>query len=397
MNPLSKPIPTKFHGVLPPTNCLRPQVGSWPAPNQKMNMKELNRATIEVGNTTDMSGTATADGINRRLQTTKDRSYGFVAGLFGLGSLIATGIFVTLALPPASAEGQGVPGEIAALKAQVVALQSQVNKLQTQLTAVQSNNALKLGPFVGVVSGLVNGVNGPHIFFTGANIHVVSGSTTTADRVTGLGNLIIGYNEVFQLSPGDRGGSHNLVIGRYNRFTSAASGGFVGGEKNTISNLEASVTGGEFNIASGEFASVSGGAANTAFGGHTSVSGGQRNAAYGSGASVSGGLENAATGDHSSVSGGDGNSADGGGTSVTGGFFNAAHGYDASVSGGGHNLASGNGASVTGGLQNIASGLSASITGGEFNNASGQQTVVIGGKSVTDDKNISIAPQPPFP
>jgi hypothetical protein len=362
-----------------------------------MQTKELDRATIKVANTTVMDGTETADGFNCGWPAAKDTSYGCIAGLLGLRSLMAAGIFAALALVPASAEAQGVPGEIAALKAQVAALQHQVNTLQTELAGVQSNKALGLGPFVSVVSGLVNGVNGPHIFFTGANIHIVSGSTTTVDKVTGLGNLIIGYNEVFQLSPGDRGGSHNLVIGRYNRFTGAASGGFVGGEKNTIDNLEATVTGGAFNIASGEFSSVSGGGANTAFGGYASVSGGEGNAAYGSSASVSGGLENSARGDHSSVSGGDGNSADGVGASVSGGFFSAAKGDDAMVSGGGHNLASGNGASVSGGLQNIASGWSASITGGEFNNASGQQTVVIGGKGVTDGKNISIAPQPPFP
>jgi hypothetical protein len=72
---------------------------------------------------------------------------------------------------PASADGGGIPAEIAALKAQVAALQNQVTTLQKQLAAVQSNKALGLGPFVSVVSGLVDGVNGPHIYFTGANIH----------------------------------------------------------------------------------------------------------------------------------------------------------------------------------------------------------------------------------
>jgi hypothetical protein len=32
--------------------------------------------------------------------------------------------------------------------------------------------------------------------FTGANIHIVSDATVTNDNSTGLGNLIIGYNEL---------------------------------------------------------------------------------------------------------------------------------------------------------------------------------------------------------
>src|SRR5205823_4276431 len=100
------------------------------------------------------------------------------------------------------------------------------------------------------------GVIGPNITFKGANIHIVSGSGRTDDNgnPTGLGNLIIGYDEdpknsltgdssdgipinaapgvPSPLSPGDRGGSHNLVIGGGNRFTQAAFGGFVAGERN---------------------------------------------------------------------------------------------------------------------------------------------------------------------
>jgi hypothetical protein len=300
-----------------------------------MQTRELNRATIGVANTT---------GKERRVGRT---------GLPGLVSLMAAGIFVALALMPARADEEGVHKEIEALEAQVAALQgivgtlqtnnsalqSEVNKLQTQLAAVRSNNALKLGRFVSVVSGLVDGVNGPHIYFTGANIHIVSGSTTTADSVTGLGNLIIGYNEIpIGLSPGDRGGSHNLVIGRFNRFLSAASGGLVAGEFNTIS-------------APG--ASVSGGAGNTASDAEASVSGGSGNTASGEFSSVSGGLENTAT--------------DGLATSVSGGQGNTARGDFASVS------------------------------GGKGNNAGGELSVVIGGQGVTAGNLFSIAPHPPFP
>ncbi len=50
------------------------------------------------------------------------------------------------------------------------------------------------------------------------------------------------------LEAGDRGGSHNLVIGRWNRFPSAF-GGFVAGEANTIVGAGTSVSGGAANTA----------------------------------------------------------------------------------------------------------------------------------------------------
>jgi hypothetical protein len=41
--------------------------------------------------------------------------------------------------------------------------------------------------------------------------------------------------------------------------------------------------------------------------------------------------------------------------------------------------------------------MGATVSGGTGNNAGGRNTVVIGGQNVTDNKNNSIAPQPPFP
>jgi hypothetical protein len=192
-----------------------------------------------------------------------------------------------------------------------------------------------LVPFVSVDPNPEIGVAGPHIIFSGANIHIVSGSGATNDHgnPTGLGNLIIGYDEDpvnyfagpgggIPLSPGDRSGSHNLVIGVANRFTEAASGGLVAGALNTIRSPGSSVTGGELNTASGSLASVSGGIKNTA---------------------------------------------------------------------------SGIAASVSGGELNTASGSEAAVSGGFGNTAGGFATVVIGGQNVIDNNNNSIAPQPPFP
>ena len=84
---------------------------------------------------------------------------------------------------------------------QLNALKAQVTALQNQLTVAK--NVLALAPFVRVDPNPELGVTGPNITFTGANLHLVSGSGATNDggNPRGLGNLIIGYNE----NPGDLG------------------------------------------------------------------------------------------------------------------------------------------------------------------------------------------------
>jgi hypothetical protein len=176
-----------------------------------------------------------------------------------------TAIFAIAALWFPVAHSQNIPTQIATLQAQVAALQTQVtalqkalalvqsndataaSNLQARLTVIENNHALLLGRFVRVDENTEVGVIGPNIVFTGANIHIVSGSGFTADG-SGLGNLIVGYNEspvnttLFNprtqttgdtLLTGDRRGSHNHVLGRFNKFTSF--GGLVSGEDNTIS------------------------------------------------------------------------------------------------------------------------------------------------------------------
>lgn len=383
-----------------------------------MQTRELDHATIAVANTTNISGTATADKIKHGLRSEKKRSQWCISGLPGLGSLMATGIFVALTLLPARAGQGGVPAEIAALQAQVTALQSQVKTLQTantdqqneinslkasdatlqkRLAAVQSNHALLLGPFVNVDPNPEIGVIGPNIVFSGANIHIVSGSGVTNDNFNfkGLGNLIIGYDEdpstaenaggippIVPLPPleaGDRGGSHNLVIGRWNRFPSAF-GGFVAGEANTIVGAGTSVSGGAANTAGNLDASVSGGRFNTAGSPYSSVSGGQSNIAtlstghFGFGASVSGGTGNTASGTNASVCGGEGNTAFNDSSTVTGGTGNTA------------------GSDIT-----FQGGLGATVVGGSGNTAGGHYTVVIGGQNIIDYVDFTIQPKAPFP
>ena len=168
-------------------------------------------------------------------------------------------------------------------------------------------------------------VSGTDVTLTGYNLHIVNGLSSTG-TLNGLGNLIIGYNalRVDPKSPDVRTGSHNLILGDQNNYSSF--GGLVAGFYNAISGQYASVSGGQGSTASGQYASVSGGYANTASNNYSSISGGTVNRASGQYASVSGGVYNTASGDNASVSGGRGNTASGQGASVSGGDQNVQSG-----------------------------------------------------------------------
>jgi hypothetical protein len=201
----------------------------------------------------------------------------------------------------------GDTSDISALQATVSSLQSQVQALQAQVQALQSamQTAQALAQYVHVQTGAVNGLAGPHVIFEGANVHIRSGSGATNDNgvPTGLGNLVIGYNEplVFP-NPGYRGGAHNLVVGREHTYTS--TGGVVGGYRNYVGAEAATVTGGTGNVVFGQYAVVGGGESNEVDGYAASITGGTANLADGPHATVSGGSQNTASGESSAVSGG---------------------------------------------------------------------------------------------
>ncbi len=185
-----------------------------------------------------------------------------------------------------------------------------------------------------------SGIDGkPTVQVTGANVQIVNGERKTA-TTNGEGNLVIGYDEnergkcsikvklhgkqgceesggMWILEPHAQTGSHNLIFGSEQEFTSY--GGIVDGSFNSITAPFASVTGGLENTASSEGASVSGGNEGTASGESSSVSGGWGGVASEVRSSVSGGESNTAAGYNSWAGGGIGNHADGNWSSVFGG------------------------------------------------------------------------------
>ena len=264
-------------------------------------------------------------------------------------STLVLGLFALNLASPASAQ----PADVKKLEAEVATLQGQVSALQTTINSASAQNAFALGQFVTVdTTDTINGLAAPHIIFTGANLHVRDGSGSTNDSggtTTGLGNLVIGYDEAPASPPvGYRSGSHDLVVGPGYTFNSF--GGFVAGDTNAVEGPSATVSGGRENTASGTWSGVSGGLGNAATDEATSISGGHGNTAIQFG---------------SSVTGGDNNTANGATASVSGGSFNQATGTSATVSGGESNAASDIDASVSGGLQNQATASDAAVGGGD--------------------------------
>jgi hypothetical protein len=152
---------------------------------------------------------------------------------------------------------------------------------------------------------VASGVGGkPTIQFSGVNVQIVNGEGNTA-TTNGEGNLVLGYDE----SPGEQSGSHNLVLGEQQKFTSY--GGVVGGSRSTVTAPFASVLSGLENTASAFSASVLTGESDTASESYAAVTGGEGNVSSGILTSVQGGVDNNASGSGASIFGGFGLEAKG--------------------------------------------------------------------------------------
>lgn len=173
---------------------------------------------------------------------------------------------------------------------------------------------------------------GSDIYLENANLHVRNGIGQT-NAANGLGNLIVGYNEIPSGNPnGERSGSHMIVVGRGHSFT-GYGGLVVGAEHQSFADF-ASITGGEENTITGRAASISGGFLNTAGGARSVITGGALNGAFGTGSVVHGGYDNGATGTYSGAYGGSSNEAVGAASSVHGGSANFVYGQNSSIHGG---------------------------------------------------------------
>jgi len=310
---------------------------------------EADLVTEQIARGTgDQSVAATAQAANDSLQTLLEGQIAAEASLRSATDMDLDARLTTV---------EAYEDRIAALETQLTIALDIIAELQTSVAALDPNGELgELANHLIVDNSTINGLIGPHVIFEGANVHVQKGSSVpSVDGINGLGNLIIGYNKALpETDLFQRGGSHNLVVGRYHEYPSR--NGFVAGRQNKITARDASVSGGKLNEAISTYSSVSGG--------YNNIAGGPDGTNWN--ASVSGGSFNRAEGDRSSVSGGFGNIASGAGASVTGGFINIANNIFATVTGGYGNTASGYSASVNGGWYNTASHDFATVSGGSY-------------------------------
>jgi len=175
----------------------------------------------------------------------------------------------------AIAQGYGVT--LQSLEAQIVAAQANITTLQNKTQFMTASTA------------------GQSTTFTACNVYVQNGLGATngnpaspigpgSGSTNGLGNLIIGYNASVGFA---RTGSHNLVLGDANGYTSF--GGIVAGTGNQIDGQYATITGGTGGVASGALSTICGGFSNSATGLESSCFGGNSNLASGQLSTTGGG------------------------------------------------------------------------------------------------------------
>jgi hypothetical protein len=235
-------------------------------------------------------------------------------------ALVVATLALFVALSGVSFAGTQATSANQTLSREIAGLQKQVGKLRATLAGVtRHGNVLR---------------------FSGMNVQIVNGRHKTGST-NGLGNLIIGYNA----QAGSQTGSHNVVIGDAQTFTSY--GGLLAGYGNAVTGPDDTVIGGYGNIAESTNNTITGGVDNTAANNATTISGGLHNLTNESASAIFGGCSNLTGGGPAptfvcgnqdyfdAIFGGYANVAQAGiGGAVLGGNHNEAEAYNALVAGG---------------------------------------------------------------
>lgn len=248
--------------------------------------------------------------------------------------LVTTAIILVLAIgghavQESSMSKETIPGWVLSVELRLRSLRAENEALREEIASLRA-----LEPYLTVEQAEINGLAGPHIIFTGANLHIRSGSGSTDDGIgnggtlTGLGNLIIGYNEEHEETH-YRNGAHNIVVGPYHDYGFQSYGGIVTGWDNEIWGQSASIIGGCFNEAIGDRSAIVGGCINITTGRGSAIIGGAENETVGGASTITGGRENETVEIYSSISGGSMNQTLGFYSTVSGGHLRTVYGqYD---------------------------------------------------------------------
>lgn len=98
---------------------------------------------------------------------------------------------------------------LATTQAALEIAEDHINALTARVLVVEANPSSLLAPYVTVEQGIVSGFTGPHIIFSGVNIHIRSAEDATCyGPKNGLGNIILGSS-----IKGRNTFSHELYIG----------------------------------------------------------------------------------------------------------------------------------------------------------------------------------------
>jgi hypothetical protein len=289
------------------------------------------------------------------------------------------------------ARAADVNGNFSNLKAAIDAALKDNDALKSQVKDLQAALATVISLKDTLTVETINGVR--TVRLTGVNLQVVNGTNNT-ELVNGAGNIIIGYDEpntelkiACSLATDVNGnsltaagpclaaggsvvtrqktGSHNLVMGSQNSYSSA--GGIVAGQGNFITALYASNLGGNANVASGKAAVNVAGQGNHPTDVNDAILGGANNTASSNNSTVAGGSSNKSSFVGSTVSGGFRNTASGAQSNVSGGIVNESSGAFSHVGGGSNNNSSGVSSTIAGGSQNDSQAPTSSISGGSRN------------------------------
>jgi hypothetical protein len=274
----------------------------------------------------------------------------------------ATPIYLCLAEKAGAAKSGGVEGKCPAPTTKVT-----YAKVALPKEEAEQQKLLAILPYIKYVASGVGGK--PTVQFSGVNVQVVNGEGKTS-ALNGAGNLIIGYDE----EPGSQTGSHDLMLGTKQAYTSYGS--ILGGLENSAFGAN-TVVFGEKNLAEAGQSGVLGGGANQATGRQGQVLGGSGNTASGVASVVAGGNENKATEQWSTASGG---------------LQNKVEGFESSISGGVSNQVLGTQASISGGERNVVTAFFGWIGGGYKNNVTNYWASVFGGKELTANTAYAAIP-----
>jgi hypothetical protein len=146
-----------------------------------------------------------------------------------------------------------IAAEASARSAGDAAMQGQIDSEANTRAAFDATLAgvSALAPYVTVDAGTINNLAGPHVIFSGVNVHIRSGHFSgNSYTQNGRGNLILGYNEPSDSAfPPERGGSHNVVVGPNHRYNFGV--GLISGGSSRLGSDGASVSGGFMNTEQG--------------------------------------------------------------------------------------------------------------------------------------------------